>query len=150
MGHATKLDEFSERFKTAVGPPLEIMCMHLILSGHHTSLHICNHICHKKLHYNFSKNEGGGSKAVWIFSKKFPLPYWWWWCFIPEVMCQVCGEDVVPGWWKLEDYFVKPSILLLWSGSHIMQNKTTEVGLLVDNVEGKKFISHLMRSRHLV
>ena len=25
MGHATKLDEFSERFKTAVGPPMEIM-----------------------------------------------------------------------------------------------------------------------------
>ena len=68
MGHATKLDEFSERFKTAVGPPLEIMCMHLILSGHHTSLHICNHICHKKLQYNFPK-WWGGSKAVWNLSK---------------------------------------------------------------------------------
>ena len=55
-GGATQLDEFSEMFQTAVDPQphssewslsLEIMCMHFILSGHHTSLHICNHINQK-------------------------------------------------------------------------------------------------------
>ena len=66
-GHATKSDEFTERFPTvAVDPPtthpsewplsLEIRCMHFILSGHHTSLKICNHINHiKKLQHNFPK-----------------------------------------------------------------------------------------------
>ena len=34
---------------------LEIMCMHFILSGHHTSSHTCNHNCHKKLQHNFPK-----------------------------------------------------------------------------------------------
>ena len=43
---------------------LEIMCMHLILSGHHTSLHICNHIhliCNtKNLQGKFPKMRRGG------------------------------------------------------------------------------------------
>ena len=77
MGHATKSDEFSERFQTTVDPhpsekslSLEIMCMHFILSGHHTSLHICNHIYHKK-NCNiilWKWGAGGGSKAVWNLS----------------------------------------------------------------------------------
>ena len=46
---------------------MEIMCMHFILSGHHTCSHICNHICHKKLQYNFPKI--GGLKAIWNFSE---------------------------------------------------------------------------------
>ena len=46
-------DELSERFQTAVDPyprpsewflSLEIICMHLILSGPHTYFHKCNHI----------------------------------------------------------------------------------------------------------
>ena len=57
-GHATKSDEFSEWFQTAVDPhphpsewslSLELMCMHFILSDHHTSLHRCKHIYHKKI-----------------------------------------------------------------------------------------------------
>ena len=48
---------------------LEIMCMHFILSSHHISSHICKHIRHKKLQYNFPKMRGGGSKAGWNFSK---------------------------------------------------------------------------------
>ena len=50
---------------------LEIMCMHFILSGPPTSLHICNHIHYKKkLQHNFPKMRGGGgSKAVWNFSE---------------------------------------------------------------------------------
>ena len=48
---------------------LEIMCMHFILTSHHISSHICNHICQNNFCNNISKNEGGGSKAVWNFSK---------------------------------------------------------------------------------
>ena len=76
-GQGAKADEFLERFQTAVDPhphpsewtlSLEIMCMHFILFGHHTSSHICNHICHKKLRYNFPKMRGGEwPKAVWNF-----------------------------------------------------------------------------------
>ena len=39
-----------------------------ILSGHHTSTHICNQIRHKKLQYNLPKMRRG-SKAVWNFSE---------------------------------------------------------------------------------
>ena len=38
---------------------LEIMCMHFVLSGPNTSLHISNHINHKNLQYNFPKMRGG-------------------------------------------------------------------------------------------
>ena len=63
--------------------------MHFILSGPHTSLHICNHIHYKKIATYFSKNEGGGSKAVWNFSKNssdlvagpFPKCVLAYWCF---------------------------------------------------------------------
>ena len=34
----------------------EGICMHFILSGPHTSWHICNHIHHKKIAWNFSTN----------------------------------------------------------------------------------------------
>ena len=51
----------------------EDMCMHFILSGLHTSLHICNHIHHKKFATWFSKNEWGESKAVWNLSKNSSL-----------------------------------------------------------------------------
>ena len=52
-----------------------IMCMYCILSGPHTDLHngsgnfwrLCSH--YKKSAIWFSENEGGGSKAVWNFSK---------------------------------------------------------------------------------
>ena len=47
---------------------LKIMCMHFILSSHDISSHICNHICQKICNIK-SKNKGGGSKAVWNFSK---------------------------------------------------------------------------------
>ena len=60
--------------KSEWSPSLEIMCMHFILSGPHTSLHICNHIHYKKLHYDFPKMRGG-SKAVWIFFQK-SIPIW--------------------------------------------------------------------------
>ena len=56
--------------------------MHFILSGPHTSLHICNHIHCKEFATKFSKNEGG-SKAVWIFFKNSfdlvagPFPKGW-------------------------------------------------------------------------
>ena len=46
---------------------LEIMCMHFILSSHHISSHICNHMSHKRFAIKFSKNEERGSKTVWIF-----------------------------------------------------------------------------------
>ena len=48
---------------------LEIMCMHFILSGPHTSLHICNHIHYKKIEKQFSENEGGGQRLFGIFPK---------------------------------------------------------------------------------
>ena len=38
---------------------LEIMCMHFILSGPHTSLHICNHIHYKNCNMIFRKWRGG-------------------------------------------------------------------------------------------
>ena len=55
-GHATKSDEFLERYQTILDPhphpsewslSLEIMYMHFI-SGPHTSLRICNHIHYKE------------------------------------------------------------------------------------------------------
>ena len=53
-----------------------------LLSGPHTSLHICNHIHYKELdlQQNFPKMRGG-SKVVWNFSKTSsnlvagPFPY---------------------------------------------------------------------------
>ena len=82
-GHATKSDEFSERFQTAVDPhprhslSLEIMCMHFILSGNHTSLHIC--IAYyatisimKKLQHNFPKMKGG-RRPFGILPKIHPI-----------------------------------------------------------------------------
>ena len=49
---------------------LEIMCMHFMLSGPRTSLHIFDHIQCKRFATLFSENEGG-SKGVWNFSEKF-------------------------------------------------------------------------------
>ena len=44
---------------------LEIMCMHIILSGPHTSLIICNHIHYKKnCNIIFRKWGGGGGRGV--------------------------------------------------------------------------------------
>ena len=77
-GSRYQIGWISERFQTAVDPhpppselslSLEIMYMHFILSGHHTSSHICIHVCHKKLQYNLPNMRGGGLKAVWNFSK---------------------------------------------------------------------------------
>ena len=52
---------------------LEIVCMHSILSGHHTSSHICNHIYHKKMQHNFPKMMGGGRRPFGIFPKIHPI-----------------------------------------------------------------------------
>ena len=54
---------------------LEIMCMHFILSGPHTSLHICNHIHYKKLQYHFSKMRGVAQRPFGIFPKIHPIWY---------------------------------------------------------------------------
>ena len=50
---------------------MHIVRMHFILSSHHTSLHIFDHIHYKKLLHGFPKMRGGGgaSKAVWNFSE---------------------------------------------------------------------------------
>ena len=76
-GHTTKLDEFSERFQTAVdphpSPPSEwslSLCTHFILSGPRTSLHIFDHIHYRKdLQHNFPKMRG----ALGIFPKISPI-----------------------------------------------------------------------------
>ena len=52
----------------------EGMCMHFILSGPHTSLHICNHIHYKKLQYNFPKMRVGGQRPFRFFPKIHPDP----------------------------------------------------------------------------
>ena len=64
-GHANKSDEFSERFQTAVdphpsewSPSLEIMCLHFILSGPCTSMHIFENTHCKKMQHNFLKMRG--------------------------------------------------------------------------------------------
>ena len=51
--------------------PLEIMCMHFILSDPHTYMHICNHIHYKKIVTQFSENEGerGGRRPFGFFSE---------------------------------------------------------------------------------
>ena len=43
--------------------------MHFILSGPHTSLHICNHIHYKNLHHNFPKMRGGVKGRLEFFQK---------------------------------------------------------------------------------
>ena len=43
--------------------------MHFILFGHHTSLHICNHIYHKDLQHNFPKMRGGVEGRLEFFRK---------------------------------------------------------------------------------
>ena len=64
------------------------MCMHFIQSSHHISSNICNHICHKKLQYNFQK--WGGVKGRLEFFKKIirfgtaTRPYDW---------CSLGNED---------------------------------------------------------
>ena len=40
---------------------LEIICIHFILSGPYTSLHICNHIHFKKMRYNLPKMRSFGT-----------------------------------------------------------------------------------------
>ena len=49
--------------------PLEIMCMHFILSDPHTYMHICNHIHYKKIVTQFSENEGGVKGRLEFFQK---------------------------------------------------------------------------------
>ena len=51
------------------------MYMHFILSGHHTSSHICIHICRKKLQYNLPNMRGGG---VWRPFGIFPKVHLIW------------------------------------------------------------------------
>ena len=78
-GHATKLDEFSERFQTAVDPhphpsewslSLEIMCMHFILSGPRTFLHIYSStISIIEIRNIIFRKWGGGRGSFGIFLK---------------------------------------------------------------------------------
>ena len=75
-GHATKSDKILERFQMEVdphpsewSPSLEIMCMHFILSGSRTSLHIFDHIHYKKLQHNFPKMRGGVKGRLEFFQK---------------------------------------------------------------------------------
>ena len=51
------------------------LCMHFILSGIHTSLHICNHIHYKKLQYHFPKMRGVAQRPFGIFPKIHPIWY---------------------------------------------------------------------------
>ena len=46
--------------------------MHFIISGHHTSLHMFDHIHYKKLQHDFPKMRmgvGGGQRPFGIFQK---------------------------------------------------------------------------------
>ena len=51
--------------------PMEIMCMHFILSGHHTSSHKCNHIYHKKICNISFQKWGVGVEGRLEFFRKF-------------------------------------------------------------------------------
>ena len=54
---------------------LEIMCMHFILSGPHTSLHICNHIHYKNCNKIIQKWGRVGQRPFGIFPKIHPIWY---------------------------------------------------------------------------
>ena len=126
---------------------LEIMCTHFILSGPHTSLHICNHIHYKKkLQYNFPKMRGGGWKAVWnSFENSSDLvapPF-------PSLTMQNCIKFIhVDGVWK------RTIVLFnwVWLEWEIVMQKSESDAKYSDSNSGSDCYAYLMAmalARHL-
>ena len=98
-----------------------IMCMYCILSGPHTDLHngsgnfwrLCSH--YKKSAIWFSENEGGGSKAVWNFSKNSSVLVW------PPFPYSITGNQPQDTQSRLN---ILPPCLSFWDQSKWLRQRT--------------------------